>query len=99
MSSEGKNPRPSIQEGIRMLTNLRSRMRTALDRGASAVEYGLMVAAIAAVIVGIVFGLGKLVGGTFNNTCQSISNQAVAAGSDTSCTAPAKTGTVTVPGT
>ena len=28
------------------------------DRGASAVEYGLMVAAIAAVIVGVVFGFG-----------------------------------------
>ena len=38
------------------------------DRGASAVEYGLLVAAIAAVIVGVVFGLGGIVGATFQET-------------------------------
>jgi pilus assembly protein Flp/PilA len=42
------------------------------DRGASAVEYGLMVAAIAAVIVAIVFGLGGLVRETFTDTCDQI---------------------------
>jgi pilus assembly protein Flp/PilA len=42
------------------------------DRGASAVEYGLMVAAIAAVIVGIVFGLGNLLQDTFSGTCDTI---------------------------
>ena len=41
-----------------MLAYLRKLSRHARDRGASAVEYGLMVAAIAAVIVGVVFGLG-----------------------------------------
>lgn len=55
-----------------MLTTLRTLMRTAKDRGASAVEYGLMVAAIAAVIVGIVFGLGTVVQGVFKTTCTSI---------------------------
>lgn len=39
------------------------------DRGASAVEYGMMVAAIAAVIVGVVFGMGQLVGSAFSHTC------------------------------
>jgi pilus assembly protein Flp/PilA len=58
-----------------MLSNLRKVMRDTKDRGASAVEYGLMVAAIAAVIVGIVFGLGQLVGNTFNGTCTAISSQ------------------------
>jgi pilus assembly protein Flp/PilA len=58
-----------------MLRYIRKVMRSASDRGASAVEYGLMVAAIAAVIVGIVFGLGRLVGGQFNKTCSAISNQ------------------------
>jgi pilus assembly protein Flp/PilA len=43
------------------------------DRGASAVEYGLLVAAIAAVIVGIVFGLGSLVKKAFNDTSSCIS--------------------------
>ncbi|HST85800.1 MAG TPA: Flp family type IVb pilin [Kineosporiaceae bacterium] len=46
------------------------------DRGASAVEYGLMVAAIAAVIVGIVFGLGGVVQNVFTNTCETISSGA-----------------------
>ena len=46
------------------------------DRGASAVEYGLMVAAIAAVIVAIVFGLGGLVKETFQDTCDSIETNA-----------------------
>jgi len=38
------------------------------ERGASAVEYGLLVAAIAAVIVAVVFGLGALVRDAFNST-------------------------------
>jgi pilus assembly protein Flp/PilA len=63
-------------KGIRMLSYLRKVMRDTKDRGASAVEYGLMVAAIAAVIVGIVFGLGGVVADVFTNTCQSIENAA-----------------------
>ena len=59
-----------------MLTKLRTAignaLHTAKDRGASAVEYGLMVAAIAAVIVGIVFGLGSVVKDQFTNTKTSI---------------------------
>ncbi|HSN06535.1 MAG TPA: Flp family type IVb pilin [Candidatus Angelobacter sp.] len=53
-----------------------TRIRTALrhDEGASAVEYGLLVAAIAAVIVGIVFLLGSRVSSTFNHTNSCISN-------------------------
>jgi pilus assembly protein Flp/PilA len=42
------------------------------DRGASAVEYGLMVAAIAAVIVAVVFGLGSVVKNAFTSTSASI---------------------------
>jgi pilus assembly protein Flp/PilA len=63
-------------KGIRMLSYLRKVMRDTKDRGASAVEYGLMVAAIAAVIVGIVFGLGGLVGQIFHDTCTSIGDPA-----------------------
>jgi pilus assembly protein Flp/PilA len=51
------------------------------DRGASAVEYGLMVAAIAAVIVAVVFGLGGLVKNTFTDTCDQITTGATDAGS------------------
>jgi pilus assembly protein Flp/PilA len=42
------------------------------ERGASAVEYGLLVAGIAAVIVGIVFLLGGTLSGVFQNTNDSI---------------------------
>jgi pilus assembly protein Flp/PilA len=42
------------------------------DEGASAVEYGLMVAAIAAAIVGVVFVLGGIVQQAFQHTSNCI---------------------------
>ena len=42
------------------------------ERGASAVEYGLMVAAIAAVIVAVVFAVGTATGSLFQQSCESI---------------------------
>jgi pilus assembly protein Flp/PilA len=57
-----------------MRTRIRRVQAGAYDRGASAVEYGLMVAAIAAVIVAIVFGLGGVVAGVFTGTCQHLGN-------------------------
>jgi pilus assembly protein Flp/PilA len=44
------------------------------EEGASAVEYGLLVALIAAVVVIAVVALGGLVKSTFHDTCQSISD-------------------------
>ena len=41
------------------------------DRGSSAVEYGLMIAAIAATIVGTVFAVGQLAGNAFSATCDA----------------------------
>ena len=58
-----------------MIRRLRARFAAVVDRGASAVEYGLMIAAISAVIVGIVFGFGTIVKNTFNQTANCISNQ------------------------
>ncbi len=46
------------------------------EEGASAVEYGLLVALIAAVIVLAVFALGSLVKDTFNQTCDTIDKKA-----------------------
>ena len=50
-----------------------TRRRTALRRenGASAVEYALLLAAIAAVIVAVVFALGILTKGNFNVACSN----------------------------
>ena len=42
------------------------------DKGASAVEYGLLIAAIAAVIVVVVFALGNVVKNKFSNTCTGV---------------------------
>ncbi len=42
------------------------------DRGASAVEYGLLVAGIAAIIVAAVFLLGRNVETTFSDVADSI---------------------------
>jgi len=53
-----------------MVTRIRTGLRR--DEGASAVEYGLLVAAIAAVIVGVVFLLGGKVSSTFAATCSGI---------------------------
>ena len=54
-----------------MLAYIR-KTRATRDSGASAVEYGLLVAAIAALIVIVVFALGGLVRDVFKNTCSKI---------------------------
>ncbi len=46
------------------------------DAGDSAVEYGLLVAAIAAVIVIIVFALGGVIKDIFAKTCSDVSSGA-----------------------
>ena len=44
------------------------------ERGASAVEYGLLIAGIAALIVVVVFAFGGLLSKVFSNTCKSVAN-------------------------
>src|SRR4029079_10226986 len=53
------------------------------EDGASAVEYGLLVAAIAAVIVIIVFMLGGVIKDAFKNTCNAIGTNG--SGSTSAC--------------
>ncbi|MGN6252346.1 MAG: Flp family type IVb pilin [Marmoricola sp.] len=66
---------------IRSITSRRN------DTGASAVEYGLLVAGIAALIVAVVFLFGGFIKGIFNNTCATVNADGTAtAGADTSCT-------------
>ena len=72
------------------MSNLISSVRSALqahaplDRGATAVEYGLMVGLIAVVIVAAVFGLGLALEDGYEQTCDSIVT-AQTAGSSTEC--------------
>lgn len=53
------------------------------DEGASAVEYGLLVAAIAALIILVVFALGGWIKGAFKKTCDAFSNAPSAASNST----------------
>jgi pilus assembly protein Flp/PilA len=70
-----------------MLTKIRKVTRRG-DDGASAVEYGLLVAAIAALVVIIVFALGGLVQDVFKETCDDIKTEtSTAVNSDEACTA------------
>lgn len=42
------------------------------ERGASAVEYGLLIAGIAALIVVVIFLFGGALNGVFQDTCNSV---------------------------
>ncbi len=42
------------------------------ERGASAVEYGLLIAGIAALIVIIIFAFGHVLVSVFDDTCDSL---------------------------
>lgn len=53
------------------------------ERGASAVEYGLLIAGIAALIVVIVFALGPILQDAFGDTCDKVATRS---GSNGTCT-------------
>ena len=46
-----------------------------VDEGASAVEYGLIVFAIAAVIALIVFAFGAVVSDTYDGACEGLKSE------------------------
>jgi pilus assembly protein Flp/PilA len=46
------------------------------ERGASAVEYGLLIAGIAALIVVVVFAFGGALSGIFTDTCDAVASGA-----------------------
>jgi pilus assembly protein Flp/PilA len=49
------------------------------EEGASSVEYGLIVTAIAAVVVAIVFLLGGVVEDTYSGSCDRLADSAASA--------------------
>jgi pilus assembly protein Flp/PilA len=51
------------------------------ENGASAVEYGLLVAGIAALVVLIVFAFGGVIKNVFDKTCKSVAGGASGAAS------------------
>jgi pilus assembly protein Flp/PilA len=54
------------------MRHLLKRITTRDDRGASAVEYGLLIVGIAAVVVVAVYALGIVTGGAFTDTCDRL---------------------------
>ena len=51
---------------------LNARLAKIDERGASAVEYGLLIAGIAALIVVVVFAFGGVLNNIFTTTCNSV---------------------------
>lgn len=49
------------------------------ERGASAVEYGLLIAGIAALIVTVVFVFGDALTAIFQDTCNKVTDRSAAA--------------------
>jgi pilus assembly protein Flp/PilA len=68
-----------MQDYIRTVAKRRNE-----ETGASAVEYGLLVALIAAVIVVAVFALGGFVKGAFESTCDAVATGSQAGGNTSS---------------
>jgi pilus assembly protein Flp/PilA len=60
---------------IEYLRTLLQAQFTKNERGASAVEYGLLIAGIAALIVVAVFALGPVIKEAFTDTCTEIDKQ------------------------
>ena len=61
-------------EFLRIMLDVRTEDRD--ERGASAVEYGLLIAGIAALIVVVVFAFGGTIEGIFSNTDSAIQSGA-----------------------
>ena len=57
-------------------TLLTARLEEMEERGASAVEYGLLIAGIAALIVVAVFALGPVIRDAFTETCAAVNGGA-----------------------
>ncbi|MGN6723854.1 MAG: Flp family type IVb pilin, partial [Marmoricola sp.] len=68
-----------ILGGIHM-NYMRNLLARRTEDGASAVEYGLLVAGIAALIVAVVFLFGGMVKNVFSSTCNGIHTNAASQG-------------------
>jgi pilus assembly protein Flp/PilA len=55
---------------------LNARLAKMDERGASAVEYGLLITGIAALIVIVVFAFGGVLSNIFKKTCDSVGTSA-----------------------
>jgi pilus assembly protein Flp/PilA len=68
---------------IQYLRTMLDAQRAKMDeRGASAVEYGLLIAGIAALIVIAVFALGPMIKEAFEGTCEAVGAGDASTGTD-----------------
>ena len=76
MSSDGAARAWNTEEISKVITYIRrlSQAKSGAEEGASAVEYGLLVAAIAAIIILVVFAVGSWVKGAFKDTCSAFNS-------------------------
>ena len=58
----------------KLINFIQARLTKNDERGASAVEYGLLIAGIAALIVVAVFALGPVVKEAFTDTCSTMTS-------------------------
>ena len=73
---------------MRPATDTETGLVAETDEGASAVEYGLLVAGIVAIMMLLVFALGGYVKGAFQQTCDKFDQAGISAvtnGSSTTC--------------
>jgi pilus assembly protein Flp/PilA len=70
-----------MHDYILIKTGLNGMIARRDEEGASAVEYGLLVAGIAALIVAIVFLFGGMISDVFSSTCTKVATGA-STGSD-----------------
>lgn len=73
--------RPQLMTYLSML--LMARRAKTDERGASAVEYGLLIAGIAALVVVVIFAFSDTITGLFDDTCADIA--AEQGGTATTC--------------
>ena len=69
----------------------RTGTRTARERGSSTVEYSLMVAALAAALVGVIVGAGAIAGEGISSTCATLRTHLAVTGDCTGAGTPAGT--------
>ena len=60
---------------LRFMDTKTPELRTRTERGATAVEYGLLIVGIAAVVVIVIVALGGNVFGLFDDSCSSLAEQ------------------------
>ena len=65
---------------LKLFTMAQARLATIKDRGATAAEYGLIIALVAAVVITVVVTLGSEINAMFDETCDRIAAQTAKSG-------------------